>query len=442
MYPIPTFAINLKSRFERKSHILDQFEGKLEFKVEVIEAIQAEPGALGLWQTLQHIMEDYSINTFEYILICEDDHTFTDHYNWEKLQACITQAQDRQADILLGGVSSVTSILPVTDQLVWLDRFSGLQFTIIFKNFFKRIRATPFGDSDAADYKIASMTDSKYLIYPFISTQTEFGYSDATPKNNQIGRVTELFTKTEDVIRRLLNVCKFYQELSPSYFLPEDWQNVTIPTYVINLPERTDRKAYIENQFEGRPEFDVKIMEAYSHHVSNVGLWKSIRQILQLALANEDDVIIICADDHQFTKHYSKEFLFKNIFEAHRQGADVLLGGIGGGTRHSILVSKNRFWVNYFFCTQFVILYKDIFQKLLDEPFDDAIIADDAISRLSNHKMVMHPFMSVQKSFNFSDITSQNKSNPNWIETSFESASQRLEVIRSISMKTNQNFKI
>ena len=442
MYPIPTFVINLKSRSERKRHILGQFEGKPEFKVQVIEAIQAESGALGLWQTLQHIMEDYSNETLEYVLICEDDHTFTNHYNWEKLQACIVQAQDRQADILLGGVSSVTNILPVTDQLVWLDWFSGLQFTIIFKNFFKRIRAMPLGDSDAADYKIASMTDSKYSIYPFISTQTEFGYSDATPKNNQIGRVTELFTKTEDVISRLLNVYKFYQELSPSYFLPEDWQNVKIPTYVINLPERTDRKAHIEKQFEGRTEFDVTIVEAHSHHVGAVGLWKSIRQILQLAFANNDDVIIICEDDHQFTKRYSKEFLFKNIFEAHRQGADVLLGGIGGGTRHAILVSKNRFWVNYFFCTQFVVLYKDIFQKLLNEPFDDTITAYDALSRLSNHKMVMHPFISVQKSFNYSDITPRNKSNPNWIEASFESASQRLEVIRSINMKANQIFKV
>jgi hypothetical protein len=59
---------------------------------------------------------------------------------------------------------------------------------ILFKQFYNAILETEFGEYDAADYKIAALTNNIFFIYPFISVQKEFGYSDATTKNNREGR--------------------------------------------------------------------------------------------------------------------------------------------------------------------------------------------------------------------------------------------------------------
>ena len=79
-----------------------------------------------------------------------------------------------------------------------------------------------------------------------------------------------------------------------------------IPTYVINMKERLDRKKHIIGEFKGRDEFDVTYMDACTHKIGAVGLWNSIVRIIRLALENEDDVVVICEDDHYFTEDYSK----------------------------------------------------------------------------------------------------------------------------------------
>ena len=85
-----------------------------------------------------------------------------------------------------------------------------------------------------------------------------------------------------------------------------------IPTYVINMKERLDRKKHIIGEFKGRDEFDVTYMDACTHTIGAVGLWNSIVRIIRLAIENEDDVIVICEDDHYFTEDYSKNFLIEN----------------------------------------------------------------------------------------------------------------------------------
>lgn len=134
----------------------------------------------------------------------------------------------------------------------------------------------------------------------------------------------------------------------------------SIPTYVINLPERIDRLQHIKNEFEDRIEFNLTVTEACKHDIGAMGLWNSIVKIVDMAIEKNQEVIIICEDDHEFTKHYTKEYLFENIEEAYEKGADILLGGIGGCT-YAMPVAKNRFWIEHFICTQFTVVYKDFF---------------------------------------------------------------------------------
>jgi len=405
--PLSTYIINLKNRTDRKAYILKEFAGRDEFNINIVEGHEHKVGAVGLWNTIRHIIQNLANQKDEYILICEDDHQFTGHYSKGFLFNCIREVQGKEADVLLGGVSSTRSVLSISKSLFWLEKFSGLQFTILFRKFFKTILEADFGNNDAADYKISALTANKFFIYPFISVQKEFGYSDATAKNNTEGRVTELFSTTSETVQHLLNVAAFYKTIRIDKSIKneqETFDNIIIPTYVINLPERTERREHIQTQFEGRKEFDLRIVKACKHEIGAVGLWNTIRKIVQMSIDNEDDVIIICEDDHKFTNSYSKEFLIKNIIEAHQQGADILAGGIGNFIQ-VVPLTETRLWIDSFWSTQFIILYRKFFASILEEPFDNTVVPDDLLSKITSNKMTLFPFISVQKDFGYSDIS-------------------------------------
>lgn len=209
------------------------------------------------------------------------------------------------------------------------------------------------------------------------------------------------------------------------------YENIIIPTYVINLPERKDRLAHIQQQFAGKNEFDVRIVEACKHPIGAVGLWHSILKIIQIAIASDDDVIIICEDDHEFTKRYSKEYLLQNIIEAANQGVEILNGGIANFS-HAVPVSPQRLWIDSFWCTQFIIVYKSLFEKILKEPFEETDTADGKLSEMASHKMTLFPFISLQKNFGYSDVTRINRQQKDFLDNRFEESGKRLEKILKV----------
>lgn len=403
---IPVYVINLAKRTERKAHILEEFSGKREFHVSVVEAIEHEYGPLGLWKTIQHIIGTRLNGTEPYILLCEDDHQFTADYSVERLFQAIEQASGLDADVLCGGISWFGDGAQVSDCLFITKQFTGLQFTIIFRKFFDAIMNGPVEPNMPADFKISCLSDKKFFIHPFVSIQKEFGYSDVTPNNNTEGRVSSLFQFSMANVQGLRDVSAYYRKMNPGKNDDIALENITIPTYIINLPEREDRRTHIERQFAGKPEFDVTLFPAIKKTPGALGLWESIRGIVQQAIDNDDDVIIICEDDHEFTLHYSKEYLLKNIFEAHYQGAFILLGGVGH-FGHALRLSDCRYWINHFWCTQFVVLFRNVFQRIMDEPYNEDVKADVILSEITSNKMVMYPFISIQQDFGYSDVQAQ-----------------------------------
>lgn len=211
MKPIPVYIINLKKRLDRKSHILNEFLGRNEFQLNIIEAIVHKTGAIGLWQSMMQVIIDAKQQNEPYIIICEDDHQFTTNYNKELLFNAISEAQQKNATILMGGVSWFSDALQISNSLFWLDKFTGTQFIVIFQNFYDKLLEAPFTQSDSADYKICALTDEKFLMYPLISIQKEFGYSDVTSKNDtQEGYVTQIFNDTIEKLGHLNTVASFY----------------------------------------------------------------------------------------------------------------------------------------------------------------------------------------------------------------------------------------
>lgn len=131
-----------------------------------------------------------------------------------------------------------------------------------------------------------------------------------------------------------------------------------LPVYVINLKNRVERRNHIEEQFYEKPEFELTWIDAVEHSIGAVGLWQS--------------------DDHTFTPAYTKEYFLVNIIQANEQGSELLSGGIGG-FGSAVPVSANRYWVDWFWSTQFIVVFKTLFQKILDYDFKDTDTADGVL---------------------------------------------------------------
>ena len=425
------FAINLPSRTERRSSIVREFQTNPEFDIELTVPVFHPKPNVSLWLTIQQIVQVQLNKEGDFFILCEDDHQFTKNYNTTFLQKCIAEAQLSDADILLGGVSWQKNSVQVSENLFWMENFSGLQFTVIFKKFYNSILTAEFGDRDTADHKISALTHKKFVIYPAISTQKEFGYSDVTPGNNATGRVDFLFEKTNKIFDSLNKVRSYYLPNHQHKLPPTNPDDIVLPVYIINLKERAERLAHITAQFAHREEFETHIIEAVKDKNGRLGLWKSIVLCVQKAIDNDEDFFILCEDDHVFTEDYDKGQFITQILQSYYQKADLLSGGIGGfGV--AIPVSTNRYWVDWFWSTQFVVIYKQFYQKILRYDFQENDTADGVFSTLTNNKLAIYPFSSVQKDFGYSDVTVQNNEKKGLISKFFEDAGKRLAVYRDV----------
>jgi len=418
MQAIPTYIINLAKRTDRKAHCLKQFANKPEFDMQIVKAIENERGALGLWQTIKYILQNLSNDGDEFVLICEDDHIFNPNYSKELLFQAIKEAMDKDAAILAGGVSWLNSALQVSRNIYWMEKFTGLQFAVIFRNFFTKIIEAEFATTDVADLKICSLTNKKFFIHPFISAQKEFGYSDVTSKNNIQGRVEKLFDNMSESVQIIKSVTEYFAY--ERNWQIEDVEQLTIPTYIIS--RSSERLGHISGQFLGKAEFEVNIVDA-----NTPPRWNTMRKIVEMAITNDDDIIIICEDTHEFTPHYSKQFLLENIMGAFYEGADILLGGTANfGV--TVPITGNRLWIGSFSGTSFLILYKSIFMKILDESISETATMDEFLSELTSNKMVLYPFISLQK--DFVQIESKSVGNTNGeIANPFSKSEQGLDNI-------------
>jgi hypothetical protein len=419
---ISAFIINNNSTYGTET-VLKEFSGKEEFLVNIIAPVIDEDNVISLPKTIQHIIRKVIVTDTDCVLICQDDHRFTDSYSKNNLIECISQAKELGADILCGGLGVFRSALRVSKNIFWVEDFAGLPFTIIFRSFFESILTS--------HSKIFPFTNGKFFIYPFVSINKLLVYDTAKPANTKISSTENVSGWASAQVEILDSISAFYQEFSGQKqkdFDEEFFNDVAIPTYIINLPERTERLAHIKKQFAGKDEFKVQIVEACKNPIGAVGLWESIRKIVKIAMDNEDDIIIICEDDHQFTADYSKSLLLKNIIEAHEQHTEMISGGICEFHK-ALPVATNRAWVSTSFCTQFIILYKPVFQKILDAPYDDTVTADAMLSIIVSNKMVFFPFISGQKPFGYSDVTKGNHENIELFAKSFYRENTRLKRI-------------
>ena len=406
--PINVFVPNLKKRTDRKESVQAQYMGKDEFKLHIIPAFEHSNGAWGLWQTFYTIVSTEAEKNSPFFIFGEDDHIFTDNYTFDFLSKNIEDADSLGADILSGGMSWFDNPIQVTNSLFWVKAFNGMQFTVIFRRFYSTIISCRTDGGHVTDAFLSGLSDNIFVIFPYISTQTDFGYSDVTIRNNLEGHVPALFRNTLQRLQRLDKVRQFYHQSSFANIPTlNDVDDIALPTNIINLPSRTDRRENIERQFVGHKEFDVHMIDACIHPRGNVGLWQSICKIVKEATENKEDVILICEDDHIFTPYYNRSAFLNQVWLAGMMGTDILAGGIGG-FGDLVPITNGLYWTDWLWCTQFIVIYKRAFSKILMADFKDTDVADEFLSHLLTNKLVILPFISVQKDFGYSDVTLAN----------------------------------
>lgn len=424
---LQVYAVNLAARAERRASIISEFEGRDEFELHIVPAIEHRNGPYGLWQTFYGIVEEQERMGSEFFVFCEDDHFFTEAYSKDTLFHYIRLAQSLEADLLSGGMSVCRNAVEVAPGLFWVNWFNGMQFTVIFRRCYPKILAAKTSEGYAVDIQLSYLAKRKYVMTPYISVQREFGYSDATSINEEEGRITHFFKKHESLLAQLHKVGNHYSAISPETLhaiMSTDVSRAFIPTYVINLPERTDRLKHIRKEFEGRPEFDLHIIEASRNEIGAIGLWQSICRIITEARERDEDFVLICEDDHFFTGAYDREHFLHQIMLAGAMGAHMLSGGIGDFS-NLVPLPGGVAWIDRFWCTQFIVIYRNAYDLILSAPFSLRDVADEKLSALLTAKMVTVPFISEQTDFGYSDITESNN-HSSMIRRHFDNARAKL----------------
>ena len=181
----------------------------------------------------------------------------------------------------------------------------------------------------------------------------------------------------------------------------------------------------MEEQFDGKPEFEVRFVDAVKDADGAAGIWKSLVKVITAAQKAGHDKILFCEDDHIFTEHYTSDYLFRNIAEAETKGVDLLVGGACGyGT--GVPIGDDLFWTDWYWGNQFLIIRKNIYSRILDFNFRDGNTADGVLSGL----------ISVQREFGYSDITPTN-GRKGFINDLFDDTARRLQSVRDITDEFN-----
>ncbi|PPL03154.1 hypothetical protein [Parapedobacter indicus] len=395
MNKIATFIVNLTERTDRLQHIKAEFNNRVEFDIVLIEATAHRIGALGLFDSFKRCVKQAQEADLDFVVLCEDDHTFTDAYSCEKFYNYLLFGIANECDILLGGVSGFKNASPITANIFWLEYFSGTQFFVMYRRFYRQFLNIKLEDTENIDFVISQKANRIFAIYPQISYQKNFGYSDVTTKNYRFN-VEEYFRITESRFSKTISVATYFRkQIKISSDL--DLGNLSIPLYIINNNDHREAVSLIE-QFKNRKEFQSPIGNKSFVQGDDLEYWRAIVEIVSLATRNDDDVIVICHTEHVFTKYYDNVSFIQAIVRAHFLRSKIVLGGIYGDFSNIIFVDNNLFWVDRYVGSQFLVIFRSFFETLLlNSSFSKTDTVDAKLSSLTSNKLVLYPMISLNK---------------------------------------------
>lgn len=136
----------------------------------------------------------------------------------------------------------------------------------------------------------------------------------------------------------------------------------TIPKFVINLPERTDRLEMFDKEFHSFfPDSSYTVVEAVKYKDPKLAITSSHQ--LAVMMGYEHDAILIMEDDVKFTSGKSYDYAVEAYKETPNE-ADVLLGGVYQATNLGVPEGSWR-KVDVFSAAHFYVIRKEAYDTFL-----------------------------------------------------------------------------
>ena len=221
-----------------------------------------------------------------------------------------------------------------------------------------------------------------------------------------------------------LNWNVWLKKVNDILYKVQNWKSIKFPTYIMNAVSSTFFAGDFYDKLKKKPEFNIKSIDVCLSNLDmNRSLWTYITESVNHAKRNDEKYMIICCTNSYFTDRYSYSFLLQKIKDAQKLKAEVLVGGLSD-FRQAIPMGYQLYWIAIFKNAPFIIIYKSLYEKILSYRFKSGDKIDDVLSLLAKYKMVIYPFICIQKS--------ENKDN--------QIANEKLKRIDCLSKSSKFNF--
>ena len=215
----------------------------------------------------------------------------------------------------------------------------------------------------------------KHLIYYMLNNYNSNDFS------KKIKRGIKLFG-TEYTNNILLDI-----KYPVKYNVANDEIKTFADNYYINTFCFYNNRNKYQEYFSKKKEFRIHWIKSTSPS-PNINQ-KNLNSILTRSIQEEDDVIIICFDNYRFKRNYSKYSLFKYILMAKFYQADILFGN-GSEMDCMCKIQDELYWVNSIKKSNFIVLYRKFFNKILDINSLNSKSFPETISALSHDKLMIN----------------------------------------------------
>lgn len=139
------------------------------------------------------------------------------------------------------------------------------------------------------------------------------------------------------------------QETLAIYKAKKD-NNFYITTYLLGTNNQ------LENEFVDRKEFKTLFVDHDNY--------EAFIKIIEKAIIDDEDVIVICKPNHTFTKNYSKEIFIQQIISSAKNGVELLLGNTDKKANLWHMSQGIALPIN-FSSSNFFVIFRSVFNKLI-----------------------------------------------------------------------------
>ena len=167
------------------------------------------------------------------------------------------------------------------------------------------------------------------------------------------------------------------------------FEEIRIPLFTYSL---TNKELYIT---ELQPAFDLRFFDLVDVNrgpqLNTQKKWDSLRAIINKAKENEFELIALLTGKNVSFDFMGGHYLLKNILEASAQNAEILLGHLNDFT-YAVPISESRYWIDRFNGSDFFVIYRQLYDKILAVYDCDDESVFQKLSSLTVNKMVLFPF--------------------------------------------------